>query len=82
MNDFCDKHEDALPARSSFMRELIRKYEQARPEERNQKLKESCSSQLSTNRLLNTWFDPIDPLGRLTADKICDTQYNIIENQS
>ena len=80
--DFCDKFEQTLPARSLFVRTLINEYELAAPDQKQAAVMKKCDTEISTQALLNTWFDPIDPLGRLSATKICETQFNIINAQS
>jgi hypothetical protein len=61
---------------------LINEYEYATPDKKQEAMMKKCESEIATKASLNTWFDPIDPLGRLSATKICETQYNIIDKQS
>ena len=42
-------------------------------------MRKKCEAEVG---LLNPWFDPIDPLGRLSATEICETQFNIIDTSA
>jgi len=78
VSDYCDHFKQALPARSEFIRSLLDVYQNAAPEDKKQAVKTKCEKIVGARGLLNTWFDPIDPLGRLSATEICETQFNII----
>lgn len=68
----------ALPARTNFMKALIKSFEVGGVTGRQTRVLAECSKQIAKNKLLNTWFDPIDPLGKIKTSVICQTQFNII----
>jgi hypothetical protein len=47
------------------MKALIKSYEVGGIEGRQSRVLDVCSKEIAKNRLLNTWFDPIDPLGKI-----------------
>ena len=40
----------------------------------------TCFDQLAAMPILNTWFDPIDPLSSITQKEICDLHFKLFES--
>ena len=57
--DFCNTHEDVMPQRTQFVKEINGVEDPA-------DFQDACFKQLAEQPTLNTWFDPIDPLSSIT----------------
>ena len=73
VDDFCSNHEDILPQRTQFVKEI-------NGIEDPGDFQNACFKQFVEQPTLNTWFDPIDPLSSITQKEICDLHYKLFKS--
>ena len=75
VDDFCDQYDDVLPRRTAFVKSL-------NGIDDADAFSTQCAAYLQDekNVLLNSWFDPIDPLSSITQKEICDLHFKLFES--
>ena len=73
VDDFCSNYVNVVPQRKTFVKALYQIEDQTM-------FQTQCQNQLESQPLLNTWFDPIDPLSSITQKEICDLHFALFQS--
>ena len=70
VNDFCATYIDVLPKRTEFVEAIYEITDKAT-------FTSECMLKLTTEKTLNTWYDPIDPMSSIISQEICDLNWKL-----